>query len=604
MAEPANDRVAAARVLTRPRTALPAQAGPECAPSAHQERRAASGRISRGLTVAEVLHTDALRGAEVVAGVAGLHRRVERLNVMEVPDILPWVKPAELLLTTGYPLRRTPQGLAGLVAALDAAGLAAVAVKPGRYLDQLPADAVRVADELGFPLVRLPESVAFDDVLEQVLTDLLNRQAAVLARAEEAHRALVQIVLDGGGLKEVAAGLVGLLDGAVLVTTADGRVLADAGPVDALAAVYTSGCFEETGRFRTEREGTGLHTHDGMTGNHVVVPVVAGGVDHGRIVAHSPEGRLGPEDVPTLERAATVVALAVTKQLAVRAVESKYQGDFLRDVLSGRVDPAQALAHAGSLGWDLDRPLVVVVAELDPVDAGARHDPARRTGGARGTSAGAGGDRLAPRPALERFSAAWQGVVRPRDARAPVVGFTQEVVAVLGLPPRGDVERLVRELVREVAGDGGGGRRSFSTGVSRTVAGVQDLPAAYEQARTAVRVGRRLHGRSALTHFDGLGVLRLLSLVEDTAALDGFVAEVLGPLAARDDDDAADLRRTLEVLLETNLNVAETARRLHFHYNTLRYRIGKLERMLGPFTEDANLRLSLLVALQALQLRP
>lgn len=593
MAEPANDRVAAAPVLTRSAAALPAQPTGVCAPSAHQERRAASGLISRGLTVAEVLRTQALRGADVVAGAAGLHRRVERLNVMEVPDILPWVKPAELLLTTGYPLRRTPQGLAGLVADLAGAGLAALAVKPGRYLDQLPADALRVADELAFPLVRLPDSVAFDDVLEQVLTDLLNRQAAVLARSEEVHRALLQIVLDGGGLPEVAAGLVGLLDGAVLVTTADGRVLADAGPVDALAAVYASGCFEETGRFRTEREGTGLHAHAGMPGNHVVVPVVAGGVDHGRIVAHSPEGRLGPEDVPTLERAATVVALAVTKQLAVRAVESKYQGDFLRDVLSGRVDPAQALAHAGSLGWDLDRPLLVVVAELDPETA--------RTGPAK-PPAGTGGDRIVPRPALERFTAAWQGVVRPRDPRAPVVGFTQEVVAVLGLPARGDVERLVRELVREVAGDGGGGRRSFSTGVSRVVPDVRGLPAAYEQARTAVRVGRRLHGRSALTHFDGLGVLRLLSLVEDTAVLDGFVAEVLGPLAARD-DDAADLRRTLEVLLETNLNVAETARRLHFHYNTLRYRIGKLERMLGPFTDDANLRLSLLVALQAMQLR-
>lgn len=404
-------------------------------------------------------------------------------------------------------------------------------------------------------------------------------------RSDEVHRALVQIVLDGGDLAEVAAGLVGPLGGAVVVTTPDGRVLADAGAVPSLAAAYRSGCFEDSGRLRTESERVGLSRHRGLTGNHVLVPVVAGRVDHGRIIAFSPEGRLDQDDVATLEQAATVAALALTKQLAVRAVESKYSGDFLRDVITGRTGADQARSHAATLGWDLGRPTVVVVAELDVPEP---------------ESAGAG---IAPRPASERFAAAWQSVLRPRDPTAAIAGFHREVVAVLGLPAEGEVEQQVRELVREVSGDGGGGRVPFSTGVSRTVPEAGGLPAGYEQARVAMRVGRRMHGTGAFALIDGLGVFRLLSLIEDGGKLQAFADETLGPLAGQDDDELVDLRRTLEVLLDTNLNVAQAARILHFHYNTLRYRIAKLERMLGPFSTDPQLRLSLHLALQVLTMR-
>jgi purine catabolism regulator len=138
--------------------------------------------------------------------------------------------------------------------------------------------------------------------------------------------------------------------------------------------------------------------------------------------------------------------------------------------------------------------------------------------------------------------------------------------------------------------------------VSRAAAAPGGLPVAYEQARTAIRIGRRLHGAGTRASFDRLGVHRLISLIPDSGELRGFVDEVLGPLAA-DSPDNADLRHTLAVLLDTNCNVAEAARRLHFHYNTLRYRIGKLERMVGPFTTTATLRLDLGLALRVLEVR-
>src|SRR5215211_7124225 len=431
-----------------------------------------------GLRVREVLAASTRGGARVLAGADGLERVVRRLNVMEVPDILPWVKPHELLLTTGYPLRHAPETLADLVCELDQRGLAAMAIKLHRYLDELPQAMLDEADRRGFPVIEIPAGVGFDDVMHEVLSDLLNRQAALLARSEEVHRALVAVVLEGGGLEDLVAELARILGGAVMVTTPDGRVIAQAGDRAELERATHPDCFDDSGRFHAEDEPRGARRHG--SGFHAVVPVVAGRVDHGRIVAFAP-APLGENDVHVLERAATVAALAITKQLAVAAVEGKYRADFLRDLLTGRVEDAPAaVAHARLLGWDIERPVLAVVAELDPDDDSQPVDA---------------GTEL--RPVHERFAAAWQTVVRWRDAAAPVVNFNREVVVILPPPADGNTDRLVADLVRQVSGDGGGGRRSFSLGISRVAATPDELPRAYEQARKAVQIGRRLQGRGA-----------------------------------------------------------------------------------------------------------
>jgi purine catabolism regulator len=557
-----------------------------------------------GLPVRDLLELSSLRGSTVLAGPNGLDRIVGRINVMEVPDILPWVKPHELLLTTGFPLRHagdpvdvtSPAGVAALVQLvcdLDARGLAAVGVKLGRYLDEVPRPVLTTADELGFPVLRLPDRVAFDEVISDVFTALLDRQSSVVRRTDEVHRALAAIVLAGGDLPQIADEVGRLLDAAVLICTPDGRVQAQGGHPDARLRFAALPLYDPTGRFRVEQLMPAAKPP--WPGELVSVPILAGGIDHGRIVAYRPTGELPLPGRQALERAATVAALAITKQLAVSAVESKFRGDFLRDVLAGTAGELPAvIEHCASLGWDIDRPMVVVVAQLDPDNRQPAPEPP-----------------VALRSPHERFTAAWQQVVRTHDRAAPVVGFRQEVVALLpvGVPAEADpietrrlVAAAVHHVVTSVAGDRGGGRRSFCAGVSRLIPGPAGVADAYLQARKAVVVGRRTRGHGTVAHFDSLGVHRLLSLVPDPGELRAFADEVLRSLAANT-PEAADLRHTLQTLLDTNLNVAETARALHFHYNTLRYRIGKLERIVGPFTTDPHLRLDVALALQVIEMR-
>jgi purine catabolism regulator len=415
-----------------------------------------------------------------------------------------------------------------------------------------------------------------------------------LARIDTLHARLVQLVLEGASIDEIAGEVTDMLDIGVVVTSTDGRERGASIDPALRARLADAQLIDPSGRFRVER----LRSADGSRGAPFddgevrLVKVAAAGADLVRLICVSPGRPLGEEDVQALERAATVVALLVTQQRAVSAVENKYRGDFLRDVFLGRAgDDAFVIDHARGLGWDLSRTMVVLSAELDPPAQGEEASGLQR------------------REWQDRFSAAWRLVCESGDRAIPTVDFSTEVVALVPVPEHAsDAERDralradVAQLVADVQGDRGGGRRPFSVGVSRPVDRLGGLPAAYNQARRAAAVGRRIAGGGSATWFDDLGLHRLIALVPDDEELHEFAEDVLGELAS-DTPEAADLRTTLQVLLDTNLNVAEAARLQFFHYNTMRYRVGKLERLLGPFTSDPHLRLNIAVALQVLDFR-
>jgi len=417
-----------------------------------------------------------------------------------------------------------------------------------------------------------------------------DRAAVALARVDALHTGLTQIVLEGGNLDGIAAEVARVLDVGVLFSSTDGRERAAALTASDREVLEKHGLLDPTGRLRIERIGEPAPVGGGEVCG---LRVAAGGTDLARLVCLRADGAVSSDDVHALERAAAVAALLITREEAITAVENKYQGDFLRDLLLRRTGDAEYVAeHADTFGWDLRRPVVVVAAEIDPP----------------------GPEETAPSPAQrrqwqERFSAAWRQVSRGVDPGIPSVDFSSEVVTLLPIAETPDGQgdepvagqAVVRRVVTAVTGDRGGGRRPFSVGVSRVAHSLDELPEAYAQARRAVEVGRRVAGGGSTTFFDQLGLHRLIALVPDTGELRSFTRDVLGPLA-EPTPEAADLRETLQVLLDTNFNVAEAARLQFFHYNTMRYRVSKLERLLGPLSSDPHLRLDVAVALRVLEI--
>jgi purine catabolism regulator len=507
---------------------------------------------------------------------------------------------------------------------LDSMGTAGLAYRRAEGPPPVPADVLAEADRRALPVLALPATVRLGEAVSEVLGAVVGKQSEALALSSRMHDQFIDVALSGGGLAEVTEQLAVSLEGAaVLGLGPDREIVTSAGPAEDVAEIsdwlwlLDAEAEDEMAMMAPSRRLSGLradqtvvtpadvladadlspadgillvpghHELPGGLGEYAVAPIMAGDQRHGWLVAVHRAGPLLVGAGALLERAAVVAALSVIRQQAVHSVELRFQGDLVRRLVAGSLRHTErALAQTRSFGWRLDGPVVVLVTATETV-ADAQADPTRAL------------------DVLDRLADGWRAALDSEVSGAAVAGLSTEIVTVLPLDGRTpeEITSLVSAVTGRVNARVRRVGRVLGTGIGRPAGSLSALGEAHQQASRALGVGQEIHGPQAVTHFDQLGVFRLLSLIPDSTELRTYVDEVLGTLADAADPDSADLRETLRVLLETNLNVAESARRLHFHYNTMRYRIGKLERLLGPFTTDPTLRLNLLLALHAARMR-
>ena len=223
---------------------------------------------------------------------------------MEVPDILDWVKPDELLLTTAYPLRDDPAALDALIPRLADRGLAGIALKPGRYLGAIPLGMIQAADRHAFPLVELPATASFNEIIKSVLTVILDAQAVRLERSAAIDDRFTRIVLSGGGLRQIAEALGELIGRSVAI-------------VDA----------QDVTQRRTR---TMPRTRPTRPGRPIPQPIQVGADRYGAILVSDDDGELGPDRLEAVEYAATVAALRQVQTRAVAAADRRLPGGLPR----------------------------------------------------------------------------------------------------------------------------------------------------------------------------------------------------------------------------------------------------------------------------------
>lgn len=129
-----------------------------------------------GITVKEALSIGRLKEGKVVAGGKGLNRIVSYVDILEVPDVLNWLRGEELILTTGYAIKDRPDIQEKLVLELARINAAGIVIKLNRFLDNIPEKMIEKANEVNLPIIQIPPDIPYIEITHPLLKEILLRQ--------------------------------------------------------------------------------------------------------------------------------------------------------------------------------------------------------------------------------------------------------------------------------------------------------------------------------------------------------------------------------------------------------------------------------------------
>lgn len=483
------------------------------------------------LTLGDLLDQPDFRLKLLTAGDVARQTPIHGAHSIEISHPTRWLSEHWVMLTAGVRLRARPPEQRRLIVELSEAGLAALGFGVEMVSKQVPKALLDEAERRNFPVFVVPFEIPFREIISFVNRSLLSTDLYVLQRVLSVQDYLMDAFHEDPPEPELIRRLASFLRGAdVALIESDGRVTADTGSVAA-------------GALDKVRRASRLHEleHDGRWG--VAARVERANQPPAWLVVLTGEGESYRQLVKPVTRAAARL-LGVPSLARDSAAWRRRRRHRLAEVLHdtpGEAHRARFMNALADAGVDLATPCRVALFATSPATArdGASDELLRRI------------DDVLDQHEIAHVSTAREG---------RVFTFAQDDLA--------DLDAWVGEASDE--------RLSVQAGVGEEVCEIQDVPRSLLGARIALDEVLRRTTAPGVMHYEELDPITLLLSSLPNSRDHERLGGALEPLAGE-----PRLLETLETYFASDLAIASAASKLRIHPNSLRYRLGRIEEILG-----------------------
>jgi purine catabolism regulator len=489
------------------------------------------------LTLADVLEQREFRLELLTGGDAGAQRRIAGAHNSEMAEPAEFLPPDWLLLTLGMTLQGHPAEQRALITNLDDAGISALGFGVGVAFDHVPRALLEEAEKRRFPVFQIPYETPYREVIGFVNRSLLSSDFRLVQRSLSMQNYLMDALRDQAPTATLLKRLGQLLNSTILLFDTQGIVEAatsEAPAQEIWAEVRKRG---ETSVHRALVDGAPI----------LSIPIDAS--DRARrwlvIVSH---GRSLPTQLATsvIHSSERLLELIALSQRAADAEDRVRRGELLTTALQ-RLEGSshdEVTARLASYGVDFTTPARVLVVR--------------------------GSGSTEPTPDVVRLAAERQLAA----ATLPYLTLLRgPELLVLTQAPVDSLRGLAQSIIDAVDG-------RAVVGAGRPVRSAADIREALRDAEAAIAELSH-EGRVGIRLFEELRLAGWLLGHAPTAGLCAAVQGILGPLDAH-----PDLYLTLVMYLQHHGRVAPAAEALNLHENSLRYRLARIETLLGRSLRD------------------
>ena len=526
------------------------------------------------ITIENMLKIESLSELKILAGYTGLQREVSSVSVIDAPDVNNWVKGGEFFITTGYCMKDDPKKIEELIVEINKSGASAFGIKLNRFIDVLPDSALEMANKLSFPIIQIPEHCTFIDIINPTLLAIINEQAKKLQYSENVHNSFTQLVINGADTQKIV------------------KTLREILKIDvAFYGTYYENVYIEAYSDKFSNDIKSLNLDEILLKyNHYGIDIDK--KNYGYIIISN--NRLIYEyDEIAIEHASTVLKFQKQKKISNMQVESRYRSEFVRDLIINNIKNSEEVENRAEFyGWNFSKGIVSIIVDIDDFKMQyLKMDDKEKIHTLEDTK-------------LIIFELA-NKIMKKYFNQVVYTTFSDNIVFLV-IPLCEDkieffkqLKKICEEICASIFRE-----NTFTViiGIGNYTSSVMNIYKSYENARSAVKLGRTIYKCNRVIFYDELGLYKLLASIYKSNDAKEFYLSNLGKLIEYDMKNKTDLLSTLNYIVQNNWNLRATSKDMYVHYNTTKYRFNKIIDLINADLRNPEQRINIAISLKLMEM--